>query len=106
MAGDKDLRKLHDEGELDRDELHIMYPRGEHANYGKVKNLYTYYAALNRLLRVYVTPRDGNLSEITKFQKNLMVALRPGAPEFSVGKKSSIYPRTPKRFAAIAPIYD
>jgi hypothetical protein len=85
MAGDKDLRKLHDEGELDKDELHIMYPRGEHANYGKVKNLYTYYAALNRLLRVSITPRDGNPSEITKFQKNLMVALRPGDPEFSVG---------------------
>jgi hypothetical protein len=62
-----------------------MYPRGEHANYGKVKNLYTYYAALNRLLRVSITPRDGNPSEITKFQKNLMVALRSGAPEFSVG---------------------
>jgi hypothetical protein len=62
-----------------------MYLRGEHANCGKVKNLYTYYAALNRLLRVSITPRDGNPSEITKFQKNLMVALMPGAPEFSVG---------------------
>jgi hypothetical protein len=85
MAGDKDLRKLHDEGELDKDALHFMYPRGELANYGRVKNLYTYYAALNRLLRVSITPRDGNPSEITKFQKILMVALRSGAPEFSVG---------------------
>jgi hypothetical protein len=34
---------------------------------------------------VSITPRDGNPSEITKFQKNLMIALRPGAPEFSVG---------------------
>jgi hypothetical protein len=85
MAGDKDLRKLHDEGELDKDALHLMYPRGEHANYGRVKNIYTYYAALNRLLRVSITPRDGNPSEITKFQKNLMVALRPGDLEFSVG---------------------
>jgi hypothetical protein len=85
MVGDKDLRKLHDEGELDKDALHFMYPRGELANYGTVKNLYTFYAALNRLLRVSITPRDGNPSEITKFQKNLMVALRPGAPEFSVG---------------------
>jgi hypothetical protein len=51
-----------------------MYPRGELANYGRVKNLYTYYVALNRLLRVSITPRDGNPSEITKFQKNMMVA--------------------------------
>jgi hypothetical protein len=85
MAGDKDLRQLHDEGELDKNALHLMCPRGELANYGKVKNLYTYYATLNRLLRVSITPRDGNPSEITKFQKNIMVALRLGAPEFSVG---------------------
>jgi hypothetical protein len=85
MAGDKDLKKLHDEGELDKDALHFMYPRGELANYGRVKNLYTNYAALNRLLRVSITPRDGNPSEITKFQKNLMVALRSGARECSVG---------------------
>jgi hypothetical protein len=71
MARDKDLRKLHDEGELDKDALHPMYPRVEHANYGRVKNLYTYYAAPNRLLRVSITPRDGNPSEITKFQKKL-----------------------------------
>jgi hypothetical protein len=84
-----------------------MYPRGEHANYGKVKNLYTYYAALNRLLRMSITPRDGNPSEITKFPKNLMVSLRLGAPDLvlgiSFGKKSNIYLRTTKRFAAITP---
>jgi hypothetical protein len=84
MAGDKDLIQLHDEGELDKNALHLMYPRGELANYGKVKNLYTYFAALHRLLRVSITPRVGNPSKITKFQKNLMVALSPGALEFSV----------------------
>jgi hypothetical protein len=62
-----------------------MYLIGELAKYGRVMNLYTYYAALNRLLRVSITPRDGNPSEITKFQKNMMVALRLGALEFSVG---------------------
>jgi hypothetical protein len=39
---------------------------------------------LKRFLRVSITPRDGNPSKITKFQNNLTVALRPGAPEFSV----------------------
>jgi hypothetical protein len=84
MEGDKDLRELHDEGELNKNALHLMYLRGELANYGRMKNLYTYYAALNRLLRVSITPRDRNPSKITKFQKNMMVALRPGAPKFSV----------------------
>jgi hypothetical protein len=46
-----------------------MYPRGELANYGRVKNLYTYYAALNRLLMVSIILRDGNPSEITKCRK-------------------------------------
>jgi hypothetical protein len=46
MTGDGELRKLHDEGELEKDALHVMYLRGEHANYGKVKNLYTYFAVL------------------------------------------------------------
>jgi hypothetical protein len=105
MAGDGELRKLHDEGELEKDALHVMYPRGEHANYGRVKNLYTYFAILNRLLRVSITPRDGNPSEITKFQKNLMVALRPELWSLvlgiSFGKRLSTFQRTPKRFAAI-----
>jgi membrane-anchored protein YejM (alkaline phosphatase superfamily) len=83
MVGDKVLRKLHDEGELDKDALHLMYPIGDHAYYGKVKNLYTYYAALDGLFRVSITPRDGNPSKITKFQKKLLVALRLGAQEFS-----------------------
>jgi hypothetical protein len=66
-GGGQGLKEVHDEGELYKDALHLMYPRGEHANYGRVKNLYTYYAALNRLVRVSITPRDGNPSEITKF---------------------------------------
>jgi hypothetical protein len=69
MLGDKDLRKLHDEGELDKDALHLMYPRDDHTYYGKVKNLYTYYAAINRLLGVSLTTRDGNPSEITNSRK-------------------------------------
>jgi hypothetical protein len=105
MVGDKDLRKLHDEVEFDKDALHLMYLRGDHANYGKVKNLDTYNAALNRLLRVYITPRDGNPSEITKFQKTCWLLLgqelRNLVLGISFGKKSSIYPKTPKRFVAI-----
>jgi hypothetical protein len=69
MAGDKDLRQLHDEGGLDKDALHLMYPRGDSTYYGKVKNLYTYYAALNRLLRVSITPRDGIPLRSLSFRK-------------------------------------
>jgi hypothetical protein len=43
------LNKAHDEGELDKDALHLMYPRGGRAYYGKVKNLYMYYATLKKI---------------------------------------------------------
>jgi hypothetical protein len=52
---------------------------------GHVKGLYTYYSILDRLFRKTLTPRDGNTSDITAFQRNLMVAMKPGEPAFNVG---------------------
>jgi hypothetical protein len=37
------------------------------------------------LFRKPLTPRDGNTLDITAFQKNLMVAMKPGEPAFNVG---------------------
>ena len=103
---DKDLPKLHDEGLLELEAMRFMYPRDEQTNLGKVKGLYTYHAVLNRLLRVSITPRDGNPSNVSKYMKILMIALRPGAPPYSVGisfgKKSRTYLKILRRFAAIA----
>ena len=62
-----------------------MYPRNMRSSWGKVSGLYTYYAVLNILFRKILRPRDGNTSDVTLFQKNLMAAMRPGAPQFSVG---------------------
>jgi hypothetical protein len=50
-----------------------------------VKGLYTYYSVLIRLLRATIAPRDGNPYDISRFMKNLMIALRPRAVPFSVG---------------------
>ena len=47
--------------------------------------LYTFYGVLNKLFRKTLTPRDGYSSDVTLFQRNLMAAMRPGAPQFSVG---------------------
>ena len=72
-----------------------------------MKGLYTYYAVLNRLLRVSISPRDGNPSEVTKFQKNLMIALRPGAPPFSAGdfiwQKIKNLSEDPKKICSYSP---
>jgi hypothetical protein len=84
-ADDKDYPKLHNDGLLEPETLYFMYPKDQRDNVGHMKGLYTYYSVLNRLLRATIAPRDGNTSDISKFVKNLMIALRPGADPFSVG---------------------
>jgi hypothetical protein len=84
-ASDKDYPKLHDGGLLEPETLYFMHPRDQRANVGHVRGLYTYYSVLNRLLRATIAPRDGNPSDISRFMKNLMIALSPGADPFSVG---------------------
>jgi hypothetical protein len=82
-ADDKDYPKLHNGGLLEPEALYFVYPRDQRANVGHMKGLHTYYS-VNRLLWVTITPRDGNPSNISRFMKNLMIALRPGAGPFSV----------------------
>jgi hypothetical protein len=84
-ADDKDYPKLHNGGLLEPETLYFMYPRDQRANVGHLRGLYTYYLVLNKLLRATIAPRDGNRSDISRFMKNLMIALRPGADPFSVG---------------------
>ena len=52
-----------------------MYPRNMRGSWGKVSGLYTYYVVLNRLFRKTLTPRDGNTSDVTLFQRNLSAIL-------------------------------
>ena len=77
---DADLHKLHDVGVLETKEMHFMYPKNMRGSWGEVSGLYTYYAVLSRLFRKTLTPRDGNTSDVTLFQRNLMEDKRPGAP--------------------------
>ena len=72
--------KLHDAGVIEPKEMHFMYPKNMRGSWGKVNGLYTYYGVLNRLFRKTLTPRDGNPSDVILFQRNLMAAMRPGAP--------------------------
>lgn len=78
--------KLHDSSVLANSEMSFMYPRNERASWGKVKGLYTYYGILYRLFRKTLTPRDGNTSDITLYQRNLMAAMKSGEAGFCVGE--------------------
>jgi hypothetical protein len=77
--------KLHDEGPLEAKRMALMYPKNARDSWGHVKGLYTNYSILNRLFRKTLTPRDGNTSNITAFQRNLMVAMKPSETMFNVG---------------------
>jgi hypothetical protein len=81
---DRNYPKLHDGCLLEPEALYFMYTSDQRANIGHVKWLYTYYSVLNRLVRASITPRDGNPSDFSWFMKNLMIALRPGAPPCNV----------------------
>jgi hypothetical protein len=85
LLNDGFARKLHDEGPLEAKRMAFMCPRNARDSWGHVKGLYTYYSILNRLFGKTLTPRDGNTSDITAFQKNLMVTMKPGEPMFNVG---------------------
>jgi hypothetical protein len=98
--------KLHDCGLLEPESLYFMYHSDQRANVEHMKGLYTYYSVLNRLLQASIAPRDGNPSDISRFMKNLMIALILGAPPFSVGdyiwQETSTFQRIQRRYAATA----
>jgi hypothetical protein len=84
LPNDGFARKLHDVGLLEAKKMAFIYPRNARDSWGHVKGLYTYYSILNRLFRKKLMPRDGNTSDITAFQRNLMVAMKPGKLAFNV----------------------
>jgi hypothetical protein len=71
-ADDITYIKLHDSEVLESKDLHFMYPRAERGSLGKVNGLYSYYGVLYRLFRKTLTPRDGNTSDITLYQRNFV----------------------------------
>ena len=101
---DAELPKLHDVGVLETKVMHFMYPRNMRGSWGKVSGLYTYYGVLNRLFRKTLTPRDGNTSDVTLFQRNLIAAMRPGHHSsvwvISFGKRSRTFLKILRRSAA------
>jgi hypothetical protein len=64
--------------------MKFMYPRDKQANAGFAAGLYSYYSVLNRMFRLTLTPRGGNLADISNFAKDLLVHMRPPGLPFSV----------------------
>jgi hypothetical protein len=67
-------------------ELKFMYPRNKQGNAGYAVGLYWYYSMLNRMFRLTLTPRGGNLSDISNYAKDLLVHTRHPSLQFSVSE--------------------
>jgi hypothetical protein len=64
--------------------MKFMYPRDKQANVGFAAGLYSYYTVLNRMFRLTLTPRGGIPADISNFDKDLLVHMRPPRLPFSV----------------------
>jgi hypothetical protein len=63
-----------------------MYPRSKQGNFGGTTDMLSYYAYLNRLFRRTVTPREGDVTKIPTYNKNILATMAPNANgfEFSI----------------------
>jgi hypothetical protein len=61
-----------------------MYAPGEEGNVRKITGLFTYYFVLNRMFRKTIAHKDGDLSNISSYAKDLLARMRDGAQMFSV----------------------
>jgi hypothetical protein len=78
------INNLHIHNPLAEEEMKFMYALGLEGNAGTTNGLYTFYSILNRLFRKTVCQRDGDLTNISQFAKNLLANMRDGSPPLSV----------------------
>jgi hypothetical protein len=66
--------------------IKFRYPRSKQGNLGETTDMLPFYAYLNRLFRRAVTPREGDGTKISAYNKNILAAMAPNANgfEFSV----------------------
>jgi hypothetical protein len=81
---DKECFRIHIHNPLEENEIKFMYALGQEGNAGTINKLYIFYSVLNMLFRKTICPRDGDLTNISHYAKNLLTNLRDGAPPFSV----------------------
>jgi hypothetical protein len=67
--------------------IKFMYPRSKQGNFGETTDMLSFYAYLNRLFRMTVTPtREEDGTKILAYNKNILAAMVPNANgfEFSI----------------------
>jgi len=76
--------RLHIGSPLPKEDMKDMYLPSRVWNYGEPKGLIHFYAYLNKFFRKTLAPKEGDAHNISSYAKNLLLALTPSEPEFSV----------------------
>jgi hypothetical protein len=85
--------RIHLALKLEARKIKFMYPRNKQGNFGETTNMLSFYAYLNYFFRRTVTPREGDETKISAYNKNILYAMPPvqmdlSSPFFiSYGKK-------------------
>ena len=74
---------IHDERRVEVREIAFMYPDGRSAD-GKVKGLTSYYYILNNLIRHTINPKDGSVSDLNGYVRNVLARFAPVGDKFNV----------------------
>jgi hypothetical protein len=71
---------------LEARKIKFIYPSSKQGNFGETINMLPFYAYLNRLYRRTMTPREGDGTKNSAYNKNILAAMAPNANgfEFSV----------------------
>jgi hypothetical protein len=106
--GDFSLRCIHrGTHPIEPSTMKFMYPRDKQANAGFAAGLYSYYSVLNRMFRLTLTPRGGNPADISNFDKDLLVHMRPPILPFYVSdfiwEEINPISESPQRLCGYAP---
>jgi hypothetical protein len=81
---DYGCNKIHIGSHLPKEDMKDMYLPGREWEYGGPKGLIPFYGYLNKFFRKTLAPREGDAHNISAFGRNLLLALCPSEPEFSV----------------------
>jgi hypothetical protein len=63
-----------------------MYPRSKQGNFGETMDMLHFYAYINQLFRRTLTPREGDGTKISAYNKNILATMLPNTNgcEFSI----------------------
>jgi hypothetical protein len=79
---DANCIKIHFASCLDASRMRFMYPGSKRGSVGTTLDLLPFYANLNRLFRRMMTLREGDSSNISSYNRNLLVAMAPHPHKF------------------------